>query len=137
MRTGFQREKLQPWFSTAGPGAGDLDARARYLGGPIRPRAVSEQKVAPNATVAANSAESAIGATAGHGVDSMPPGSIVRRFVRAGTAVEMTLLHADPSSDRPAGTLRAGDDVTFRFRITTQPPGHPSRREAGGVALST
>jgi DNA-binding beta-propeller fold protein YncE len=84
-----------------------------------------DQTAAPTAAVRASSAKTAPWATNVHGVDSVPPGAFVRRFVRAGTSVEMTLLPNDSSPDRPAGTLRAGDDVTFRFRLTDAATGAP------------
>ena len=57
--------------------------------------------------------------------DPLPPGGLIRRFVHAGTTVEMALLPGGASPDRPAASLRAGDDVTFRFRIFDAATGQP------------
>ena len=57
--------------------------------------------------------------------DLVPPAAVVRRFVRAGTAVEMTVWPVDSSPDRPSGILRAGDDVTVRLKVSDAVTGAP------------
>jgi YVTN family beta-propeller protein len=51
--------------------------------------------------------------------------TISRRYVRAGTAIEVQFVTGIAREGRPANTLRAGDDVTIRFRISDAATGRP------------
>ena len=52
-------------------------------------------------------------------------GAISERFVRAGTAIDLEVVPGVVRDEPPAGTLRVGDDVTIRFRISDAATGRP------------
>src|SRR5271156_6711254 len=66
-----------------------------------------EQTSEPSATINQSPADASPQSPVVRGLDLIPPAAVVRRFVRAGTAVEMTVWPVDSSPDRPPGTLRA------------------------------
>jgi DNA-binding beta-propeller fold protein YncE len=78
----------------------------------------AEHPTTASASLAAPSTKAAAGDAATGRVQAAPSGAFVRRFVRGGTAVELTLMRADPGANQPTATLRAGDDVAVCLRIT-------------------
>lgn len=48
-----------------------------------------------------------------------------RRYTRSGTAIEVDVAPVEAPADRSAGTLRVGDDVSFRVRISDAATGRP------------
>lgn len=85
----------------------------------------AEQPTTASASLTAPSTKAAVGEAAIGRVRPGPAGAFVRRFVRGGTAVEMTLMRASPDAERPTAALRAGDDVAVRLRITDAATGAP------------
>ncbi len=54
-----------------------------------------------------------------------PGAASAMRFTRAGTAIDVELVPAGARDDRPGGTVHAGDDVTFRIRVSDAATGRP------------
>ncbi len=98
--------RLLLWLATLTVSAGLLCGR------------FAEHATTASAFLTAPSPKAAVGEAAIGRVQPGPSGAFVRRFVRGGTAVEMTLMRASPGADRPTAALRAGDDVAVRLRIT-------------------
>ena len=57
--------------------------------------------------------------------DQALAGAFVRRFVRGGTALELSIALVQCQAGRPPETLRSGDNVTIRLRITDAASGAP------------
>ena len=60
-------------------------------------------------------------------------GTVSQRFVRAGTAIDVELVPGVARAG-PASTLRVGDDVTIRFRISDAATGQPITAQARRLA---
>ncbi len=56
---------------------------------------------------------------------NQPGAASAMRFTRAGTAIDVELVPIGPRGDRPGGTVHAGDDVTFRIRVSDAATGRP------------
>ena len=77
------------------------------------------------ASLAAPAANASAGEAQIPRVDQALAGAFVRRFVRGGTALELSVAPSGVSAGRPPETLRSGDDVTIRLRITDAASGTP------------
>jgi DNA-binding beta-propeller fold protein YncE len=99
-------------------------ATLTITGGLVCGRFAQHATTASASLAAPSTKDAARGATTAR-VGPVPSGALVRRFVRGGTALEMTLMPASPGAGRPTTALRAGDDVAVRLRITDAATGAP------------